>query len=126
MYIIFGKDNAESIMQDNKYIVLEVDTIRSSNEAEPITAYCVVEKVPLAELGATSAYVDWHKDLIADYKNRQWQQCLQTIDLLQGHFNGELDSFYDILKARIQNYLEHDPGPDWDGVYEPWRVKTVA
>ena len=121
MYIIFGDEVAQEVAKDNKYIVLELDTIKNSQESEPITAYCVVDQIPLTEMAQTTAYVDWHRDLMADYKRRDWEQCLRTIPLLVGHFNGELDSFYAVLLERVKEFAQQPPDVDWSPVLETWR-----
>jgi hypothetical protein len=33
-----------------------------------------------------------------------------------GRWNGEVDSFYNEMDARVKNYKEQDPGSDWTGV----------
>lgn len=121
MYIIFGADKAEALKEDEKYIVLELDTVRLPNDTV-MTAFCVVEKVPLGEISQLPAHQTWHAEMIADYKNQNWDQCLQTIDMLMGHFNGEIDSFYKILRARVEKFKIQNPGPEWSGVYEPGDV----
>ena len=120
MNIIFGAENAEMVMKDNKYIVLELDTVRPEAHRDPVVAYAIVNTISLGEMGQMPAYIDWHKDLINDYKTKKWDECLQTIQMLYGHFNGELDSFYDIIGRRIQYYKENDPGKEWQGVWEAW------
>ena len=121
MHIIFGNDVAEQLLEDNKYIVLELDTVRIRPDADPMTAFCVIESIPLTELQQTPAYVNRHGDLMKDYQQRRWSQCLHTIDLLRGHFNGEMDSFYDVLGQRIQQYQHQEPDADWDGVLDVWK-----
>jgi len=35
---------------------------------------------------------------------------------LTGCWNGEMDTFYQHLTDRINEYATNPPGPDWDGV----------
>ena len=81
MNIIFGTDEAEKL--HGKYIVLELDTvtIRSSN---PITAYCIVENLPLEEFAKVDIFKKLHTDLMENYRKRNWDFCIQAIDHLLG------------------------------------------
>lgn len=121
MYIIFGADKAEALREDEKYIVLELDTVKMPDESI-MTAFCVVEKVPLGELSQVPAHQTWHAEMLNDYRAKNWDQCIRSIDMLMGHFNGELDSFYKILRARVEKFKVEGPGPNWSGVYEPGSV----
>ena len=61
MNIIFG-DSVKLI--PDSYIVLELDTVRTDNDAPPFTAYCVVEKIPLHEFPLVEAHKKLHADVI--------------------------------------------------------------
>lgn len=121
MYIIFGADKADALREDEKYIVLELDTVRMPN-GTIMTAFCVVEKVPLGELSQVAAHLTWHAEMLNEYRAQNWDQCIRSIDMLMGHFNGELDSFYKILRSRVEQFKLIGPGPDWSGIYEPGSV----
>ena len=126
MYIIYDPTTVQQLKQDQRYTLLELDTIRPSNNHEPITAYCVIERIPLSELGQASAYVTWHEELIEDYKHKNWENCLQTIPMLMGHFNGEVDSFYTVLEQRIKNLVNQGHSEDWSPVLDVSAVKQTS
>lgn len=113
MNIIFGTDEAEKL--HDKYIVLELDTvtIRSSN---PITAYCIVENLPLEEFSKVDVFKKLHTDLMENYRKRNWDFCIQAIDHLLGFWGKQVDSFYEILKNRILGYKENEPDDNWTGI----------
>ena len=113
MNIIFGTQEAEKL--NEKYIVLELDTI-TVKSSEPITAYCVVEKLPFEDFPKLSELKTTHASLIEGYKNRNWDNCLAIIDSLTGEWGGELDTFYSEMNSRISKYKVADPGEDWTGV----------
>lgn len=115
MHIIFG--TAVDEIPDS-FTVLELDTFRNSSETEVVTAYCVVEKIPLTEFTTLDAYKKIHSDLIKYYKERQWIYCENAIEGLMGKWNGELDTFYTDLLKRVINYKEHEPPLAWDGVID--------
>ena len=113
MHIIFG-EAAKQI--PDSYTVLELDTVRRPPDLVPVTAYCLIDKIPLAEFPLSSHYKELHENVIKYYKQRHWNFCEQAItDSLKGKWAGELDSFYDNLLERIKEYKENPPPEDWDG-----------
>lgn len=113
MNIIFG--TTEVVKLQDKYIVLELDTvtIKSSN---PITAYCVIEDLPLGELSQIAIFKKLHADLMENYRKRNWNFCIQALDHLTGFWGKQIDSFYEILRTRITEYIQNEPSADWTGV----------
>lgn len=113
MNIIFGAKEAEQLK--DKYIVLELDTvtIRSSN---PVPVFCLVENMPLEELPQAEKYKELHASLMENYRNRNWDFCLQAINQLIGFWGKQVDSFYEILSARITGYKENEPDEFWTGI----------
>lgn len=126
MHIIFGTDAINQIKQDGKHTILELDQIRPAPDTDPITVYCVVSSIPLAEISQTEAYVEWHQDLINAYRRKDWEESVRCLNALGGKFNGEVDTFYNELRERIRIYMKNPPEDTWDGVYEPWNSPTHA
>ena len=125
MHIIFDENVIDQLKQNNNHTILPLDTIRPSPDSEKtLTAYCVVSTIPLTEIGQTEAYVQWHNELLLAYKHKNWQECVTTLNLLAGKFNGELDTFYNELRERIRIFIKNPPPETWDGVYEPWNNPT--
>ena len=114
MHIIFDGDAKRELEQ--KHIVLELDTMVLPNQSTPVTAYVVVEHIPFQELGIVDKLRGWHQELMLAYKAGDWDGCLSGITRLKGQWGGRVDSFYDVLYERVQQYMIDDPGPDWDGV----------
>ena len=114
MNIIFGDDQVNGL--SDKYTVLELDTIRIMPIGTTTTAYAVVEAIPIDDLPHLSFQKELHKNLMINYRNRDWNFCSQAIENLVGAFGRELDSFYIELQTRINNYKENDPGEFWDPV----------
>ena len=113
MNIIFGKQEVEQL--EEKYIVLELDTItiRSSN---PITVFCVVETIPLEQFPKLEPLKKLHGELMTNYRACNWNFCEQAIEQLMGCWGKDVDSFYDILLTRIQEFKETEPDSDWTGI----------
>jgi adenylate cyclase len=114
MYIIFG-DTAAAI--PNGHTVLELDTVRRPPDNIPVTAYCVIDKLPLQEFPIAEGNKKLHSELMQHYRACEWDQCGQAIQVLLGKWNGELDSFYVNLDRRVEQYRSNPPPADWDGTY---------
>ena len=114
MNIILGRENIEQAQE--KYTVLELDTLLINDAADPVTAYCLIEQVPIDQIAGIDQFRDLHHNLMANYRKRNWKFCEDAIEHLKGHWRGELDSFYDIMLQRIADYRLQDPGADWTGV----------
>lgn len=113
MNIIFGADHAARA--SNKYIVLELDTVMISPKAEPLTAYGLIDMVPLQDMDKISSLSDLHHKLITEYKKQNWKFCENAIEHLQGAWNNELDSFYTDLHSRIQTNKTAALDHNWTG-----------
>lgn len=116
MNIILGKESIEGL--DERYIVLPLDKLRVQGSNMPITAYCLVETVPLNEMLELEQFKILHEKLMDNYAKKNWNFCLQAIEHLMGKWNCDLDSFYQELMHRINKYQQQDPGETWDGTLE--------
>jgi hypothetical protein len=110
MNIIFGTSEAEEL--DDKYIVLELDTITIKNST-PITVYCVVENLPLTKLTEAEPYKILHANLMENYKKRDWNFCEQAIEKLLQFWGADMDTFYDSLQKRVLEYKDTEPAENW-------------
>ncbi len=116
MHIIFG-EVAQNV--PDSYTVLELDTVRRPPDMLPVTAYCLIERIPLTEFPVTAHLKELHDNVIKNYKQRHWDYCEQAIDqTLKGKWAGELDSFYDNLLERIKAFRQNPPPDSWDGTLE--------
>ena len=113
MNIIIGEENAREV--DSRYIVLELDTISISKEIDPIKTYCLIEKITLDSILNLKQMQELHKNLIKNYRLKNWKFCLDAIEHLKGNWNQELDSFYSILEHRIEELQKTDLDKDWNG-----------
>jgi hypothetical protein len=116
MNIVLG-DNIKYI--PDSFTILELDTFTDPSKQHQHTAWCVVENIPLADFPILEQLCATHENLIRAYKQRDWAYCKQAVDYLMGRWDGELDSFYQDLKQRVEHLENDPPGPDWT----PLRVK---
>lgn len=116
MNIILGTQNIKDI--SDRYVVLELDTLRLAGQTDPVTAYCVLDQTPLQDMLQLDQWRDLHQNLIKNYRLKNWNFCEQAIEHLRGHWQGDLDSFYDDLLQRVQQLRETEPDEAWDGVLD--------
>jgi len=112
MHIIF-KNNAIDL--DQKYTVLDLDTF-SLPDGSKHTACCVVENIPILELGAIDSLKELHANLMANYAKKDWNYCEQALEHLIGKWGGELDSFYAEMQTRIALLKTRDLDDSWTPV----------
>lgn len=113
MNIIFGIESVTPF--EERYTVLELDTFVLHPTDEVVTAYCLVETIPVQEMPAVESLKDLHSTLMAEYRKRNWHYCEDAIAHLTGKWNSELDSFYIELLQRIMKLKQEDLPEDWTG-----------
>lgn len=112
MHIIF-KNHAATL--ESKYTVLDLDTFQLP-DGSLHTACCVVENIPIQELAQVQSMKDLHANLIANYGKQDWNYCEQALEHLLGKWGGELDTFYNNLKQRIESLKDKDLDDSWSPI----------
>ena len=112
MNIILGTEAAEPLK--NKYTVLPLDDMKVG-DGPVVTAYCVVEDIPLPELAQLERTIKLHTKLVENYKKPDFGFCEQALEHLRGKWGKQLDSFYSIMEQRIEQYKDTDLSK-WDPV----------
>ena len=113
MNIILGRENIEQAQE--KYTVLELDTLIINGASDPVTAYCLIEQVPIDQIAGIDQYRDLHNNLMKNYRLQNWKFCEDAIEHLRGRWGGELDSFYTELDRRVADLKQQNLDPSWDG-----------
>lgn len=99
MQIVFNRAVADQLKE--KYLVLELETIPV--DGQMLEAFCVVPLESIVfELASMNENTRIHEQFVAAIKNNQPDECLSLGVQLKGKFNGELDSFYDIIMERCR------------------------
>ena len=106
MQIIFG-DSVDLVKE--RFTVVELDTFQTGQPGQTITAWCVLNDIPLMELPAIPHLKKLHDDMIEQYKQQNFQFCLQAIEKLRGHWDGQLDTFYNDIEQRINVMIDCPP-----------------
>lgn len=110
MNIIFG-DAIKQVV--DTHTVLELDTFKLMPSEQLVTSYCVIDNLPLAEFPRLEANKHIHQQLMAQYKQQKWEFCCGALHSLTGCWNGEIDTFYQHLATRIDEYIANPPGAEW-------------
>jgi len=113
MNIILGRENIEQAQE--KYTVLELDTLLINGAADPVTAYCLIEQVPIDQIAGIDRFRDLHNNLMKNYRLRNWKFCEDAIEHLRGQWGGELDSFYTEMSQRISQLRQQVLDANWNG-----------
>jgi hypothetical protein len=115
MNIIFGNADIEQLSQ--KYIVLELDTITIEGKGTN-QAFCIIENMSLDNLPKAEPYKKLHADLMANYKNRNWDFCIDALAHLREFWGSEMTSFYDVLEDRIKDFQLNPPDASWTSIIQ--------
>ena len=114
MNIMFEESITEEARQ--KYILLELDTFYFENSKKTSTAYCLVEQAPIQEMIILDQFVNLHDNLIKNYKLQNWKFCEDALEHLVGKWGGELDTFYENIISRINEFKVTVLSPEWNAV----------
>ena len=95
--------------------MLELDTLIINGAADPVTAYCLIEQVPIDQIAGIDQFRDLHNNLMKNYRLQNWKFCEDAIEHLQGQWGGELDSFYTEMSKRIVDLKKSVLSNDWNG-----------
>lgn len=112
MNIIFG-DSVSGL--PDSYTVLGLDTFRTKENDAAVTAWAVIDKIPLGEFATAADNKKIHDEMMGFYQQQQWNYCEHAIEYLMGKWNGDLDSFYADLLQRVLTYKQTPPDKHWDG-----------
>lgn len=113
MHIILGDQITKEIT--DRYIVLELDSFQITGRDHAVSAYCLVENMPITELSQADWLQDLHANLIRNYRLGNWRFCEDALEHLAGRWNGEVDSFYHQLSSRIASLRDQAPtDTSWD------------
>jgi len=100
MNIIFGRDNAEKLRE--KYTVLDLEKLIV--EDKELEVFCLIpgDKITIQDLPQLESWTKLHDDFLQAYKDEKYAFCIECIENLKGKFGGEVDTFYDEMRKRIE------------------------
>lgn len=103
--ILLGQETVNLI--HNKFKFIELDKIAVKGKKEGITVYTVLTDQFNYML---------HDTFLTHYKNRDWVKAENTLNKSIKE-NTELEFYYNMMKGRVADLKDNDPGEDWDKVY---------
>lgn len=112
MQIIFDEKVAKELQQ--RYVILELDTVKQPDMTEPVTLYAVIENIELEIIPTMLDLIARHVTMIEQYKNSKWEDAIVNANALKGSWKGEIDEFYDIVLTTANKMLENNT--TWDGI----------
>lgn len=112
MHIVLGDQITNAL--EEKYIMLELDIFQITGRTQDVSAFCLVENVPLKELPEVEQFRDLHAQMIRNYRLGNWKFCEDALEHLVGRWNGEVDSFYHELSTRIADLRNQQDTSGWD------------
>ena len=116
MNIIFGTEQAEKLR--DRFTVLELDTFTLGNSGPTVTAYCVIEGIPMDKLPLVESWQRLHEALIKNYQQRNWAYCQTLIEQLTDTWNSEMNSFYNEIQVRLDCLIKENPGEEWTPIID--------
>ena len=112
MNIIFNQQLAKDLQE--KYLVLELDTVMQPGMTEPIVLHAVIEMDNLQEMATFSFFKEMHAEMISNYKSGDWERTIDFASMLLGHWNKEIDEFYNLVIDFCQESAKVNKS--WDGI----------
>ncbi len=112
MQIIFDPNLAKSL--EDRYAVLELDTVSQPGMQDPLTLHAVIEHITLEDIVDLANLRELHKQLMFHYKSSEWHLVPHAVEPLMGKWNGELDTFYQEVLDFSAEYAKLNK--TWDGV----------
>lgn len=112
MQIIFDTKLVNEL--NEKYAVLELDTVMQPMMSNPLTLYAVIEHITLDDILQLDSLKELHKQMMFHYKSGEWHLVPHAIEPLMGKWNGELDTFYQEVLDFSEKCAKLNK--TWDGI----------
>jgi len=111
--IVVGEDTRAAA---TGHAMLEIDRIVVKGKAEAVSIFALLGTADLARSEPFRALEHPHATMLACYRGRDWDGASAALAQCRGLLGG-LDGLYALYAARIENFRQSPPPPDWDGVY---------
>lgn len=101
-----------------KFAALELDLIRVKGKSEPEIVYGIFGGPDIAATENFRRLGEINQQMLLYYRSQNWAKALEAIEMsrpLAGEFG--LIGLLDLYCARIDEFCEHPPAGDWDGVF---------
>ena len=115
--IIVGSNTALAVK--DQFAILELDFIMVKGKKEPEVIYAIAGREDVMHSERFQRLRNLTIEMLACYRSRDWDGALAAIE--RGRKTDEarsLEYFYNLYEARIRDYRENPPSPDWNGAYQ--------
>jgi adenylate cyclase len=114
--IIVGSKTAMAVKE--KFAILELDFIMVKGKKEPEVIYAIAGREDVAQSGQFQRLRNLTIEMLACYRNRDWEGALAAIERGRKSDGGQdLSLLYRLYEARIRDYIENAPPDGWNGAY---------
>ncbi|MEZ5820928.1 MAG: CHASE2 domain-containing protein [Bradyrhizobium sp.] len=114
--IIVGSKTAMAVK--DRFAILELDFIMVKGKKEPEVIYAIAGREDVAQSGRFQRLRNLTLEMLACYRNRDWDGALAAIERGRKSDEGDaLSSLYRLYETRIRSYKEAPPPADWNGAY---------
>ena len=112
--ILMGEELAGALPA---FATVEVDRVRVVGRDRPATIHALLGDEGLAQSEAFTAFAARHAKLLADYRQRRWDEAERALaENEAAAADYGLARLYARYRASIRAFREHPPGEGWDGV----------
>ncbi|MEA2920981.1 MAG: adenylate cyclase [Bradyrhizobium sp.] len=114
--IIVGSRTALAVK--DRFAILELDFIMVKGKKEPEVIYAIAGREDTAHSGRFQRLRNLTIEMLACYRSRDWEGALAAIG--RGRLTDDahaLEYLYNLYEARIRNYQNNPPPPDWNGAF---------
>jgi adenylate cyclase len=112
--ILAGEELADRL---EGFALVEADRVRVVGRDRPVTVHALLGDEKLAGSPAFAAFASGHAQLLADYRERRWDDAEGRLEEAEAEAAGYgLARLYERYRASIHAFRVHPPADDWDGV----------
>jgi len=98
------------------FFLVKLDDIAVKGKQQGVEIFTVVDTVQNAPRDYQIA-LEGHNLMLQAYAQQQWSSAETRIAALKSSFEGQLDSYYDMMLNRISDLRQAQLPADWDGIY---------
>lgn len=114
--IIVGSKTA--LAAKDRFAILELDFIMVKGKTEPEVIYAIAGRGETAQTEAFQTLRNLTIEMLACYRNRDWDGALFAIARGRGSDVGQrLEALFALYEARIENFRDTPPPEGWNGAF---------
>jgi adenylate cyclase len=111
---LVGEDTYQHV---SDLAMLELDLIKVIGREEPVKVYTLIGDEVHAQTAAFKKWQAVHNDMLVAYRGADVSAAVQSCQQAKDLATPEMQKFYDIYQARIDDLKKNPPPKDWDGVF---------